>query len=203
VIGEASCSPPGLRARKKARTHEAIVDAALDLFERQGFEDTTIEDIAAAADVSPRTFFRYFESKVDVLMTTNKAEDEGFEDLVAAVPSPKGPLDATVQVIRERLEALAGDEDARALREFRVVMSTPSLRAIALDHFHDHQDGLIKVYAAQLGVDEHALKPRILAGAVATTMWAVVDQWVAEGSDPERLVPLIDEAFEMLRVGLD
>ena len=57
----------GLRARNKARTHEAIVDRAFALFARKGFDRTTVEDIAAAADISPRTFFAYFPSKEEVV----------------------------------------------------------------------------------------------------------------------------------------
>src|ERR671911_220241 len=86
------CGPPGLRERKKARTHEAIVDAALDLFERKGYEATTVEDIAAAADVSPRTFFRYFDSKVDLILAKNHETNVGLGALLAERPAGEGPV---------------------------------------------------------------------------------------------------------------
>jgi transcriptional regulator GlxA family with amidase domain len=86
------CVPPGLRERKKARTREAIVDAALALFERKGFDATTIEDIAAAADVSPRTFFRYFDSKVDLVLAKNHEKNHGLGELIAERPADEGPV---------------------------------------------------------------------------------------------------------------
>ena len=93
----------GLRERKKARTREAIIDAALDLFGRKGFDATTIEDIAAAADVSPRTFFRYFDSKVDLVMAHNEAHGDKIAPLIAARPASEGPLEALRQVMHQML----------------------------------------------------------------------------------------------------
>jgi AcrR family transcriptional regulator len=195
--------PPGLRARKKARTREAIVDAALDLFERKGFEATTVEDIAAAADVSPRTFFRYFETKFDVVLAKNVEKGEGLGELIAARPAGETPLEAVRQVIQAQLSAMVEDTDDVALRELKVVMRTPELRTRALDHFHEHQTELLEVIAARLGVSEDALPAHVLAGVIGTSLWAVVDRWVAGGAHPEQLTPMIDEAFDMLAKGFD
>ena len=78
---------PGLRERKKAQTYDAIMGAALDLFERKGYDTTTVEDIADAANVSPRTFFRYFDAKVDVVMHNKEHDDLGLDVYVAQRPA--------------------------------------------------------------------------------------------------------------------
>ena len=116
----------GLRERKKARTREAIIDAALDLFASKGFEATTIEDIAAAADVSPRTFFRYFESKVDLVMARNEAHGDKIGPLIVARPASEGPLEALRQVIQQTMCELLADPSV--VRELQVMMGTPTLR---------------------------------------------------------------------------
>src|SRR2546423_12676487 len=76
-----STGPAGLRARKKQRTRDALVDAAFALFRCKGFEATTIDEIADAVELSPRTFFRYFDSKEDVALTL---QDQQFATLYAA-----------------------------------------------------------------------------------------------------------------------
>jgi AcrR family transcriptional regulator len=194
--------PPGLRERKKARTREAIVDAALALFERQGFEATTVEDIAAAADVSPRTFFRYFESKVDLVLAKNHDKNQGLGALVAERPADEAPVEAIRQVLLERLDTMLAD-DAAAVRELKVVMGSPELRELAFDHFHEHQGEMAGVIAERLGLPPGALPAQLLAGVVGTTMWAVVDRWVAEGAEPTRLPHMVDEAFQLLASGFD
>jgi AcrR family transcriptional regulator len=190
----------GLRARKKARTREAIIDAALDLFARKGFDATTIEDIAAAADVSPRTFFRYFESKVDLVMARNEAHGDKIGPLVAARPPSEGPLEALRQVMQQSMcEWLA---DPSMVRELQVMMSTPTLRNKAREHFYEEEAELVSAFAARLGTDDDDLTANVMASAAASTIWTVIERWLAEGKQVERLIPMIDEAFALLEEGL-
>jgi AcrR family transcriptional regulator len=189
----------GLRERKKARTREAIIDAALDLFGRKGFEATTIEDIAAAADVSPRTFFRYFDSKVDLVMAHNEAHGDKIGPLIAARPATEGPLEALRQVVQQMLlERLA---EPSVVREFQVMMSSPTLRKMAREHFYEEEAELISAFAARLGTGDDDLTANVMASAAAATIWTVVERWLAGGKEVERLPSMIDEAFALLEAG--
>jgi len=190
----------GLRERKKARTREAIIDAALDLFAHKGFEATTIEDIAAAADVSPRTFFRYFESKVDLVMARNEAHGDKIGPLVAARPASEGPLEALRQVIQQTMCELFADPSV--VRELQVMMSTPALRNRAREHFYEEEAELVSAFAARLGTHEDDLTANVMASAAASTIWTVIQRWLAEGTEVERLMPMIDEAFALLEQGI-
>ena len=189
----------GLRERKKARTREAIIDAALDLFGRKGFDATTIEYIAAAADVSPRTFFRYFDSKVDLVMAHNEAHGDKIAPLIAARPASEGPLEALRQVMQQMLLELMADPSV--VREFQVMMSAPTLRKLAREHFYEEEAELVSAFAARLGTDDADLTANVMAGAAASAIWAVIDRWLAEGTEVERLLPMIDEAFTLLEQG--
>ena len=200
----APTAPPlavcGLRERKKRQTRDALVECAIDLFEHHGYDATTIEEIAAAANVSPRTFFRYFDSKLD-LIRTPKQEHPSLQELVTARPASEGPIAAIHGVIRDMLAAtLLTDE--LALRLIQVMLRTPSLRASAMEHFHEHQGELAVACAARLGASPDDLRPQIVAAAAGTTMWTVVDRWVAEGGDRDRLLPMLDEAFALLTGGM-
>jgi AcrR family transcriptional regulator len=189
-----------LRERKKARTREAIINAALDLFERNGYDNTTIEDIAAAAEVSPRTFFRYFESKVDLVMTRTDSRHDDLGPLLAARPAGENLLEALREILRVQLDAQL--DDPLVLREFQVMLSTPSLRTMAREHFYEEEAGLVRGVAAHLGLGEDDLATRVIGSMIAGALWATVNHWIAEGADRDRLMPMLDEAFALLGKGL-
>jgi hypothetical protein len=105
-------------------------------------------------------------------------------------------------VIGELVAALVEGDNASTVRELKVVLTTPSLRSMALEHFHQHNDELVQAYAERLGLSADDLKPHVLAGVVSTTTWAVLNRWVAEGADPDALRPMLDEAFSLLATGL-
>jgi AcrR family transcriptional regulator len=208
---------PGLRARKKEQTRVAITEAALDLFERNGFDATTVEDIAEAANVSSRTFFRYFDSKIDVVFPhpiEPVAEDgiecvpggpggkEALADLVDQRPASEGPIEAAHNVVRERLTELLEEEDIGVvLRQLRIVMANPTLRSLAVEHSREERGEMVGAFAKRMQASPNDLGPRVLAAAFAETTWVIMERWVAEGADPHQLTAMLDEAFDLLQHG--
>jgi|ERR1700729_71808 len=169
----------GHRERKKARTREQLTEAAVRLFAERGFEQTKVDEITAAADVVPRTFFRYFASKDDALFS--------WYDL---------PRDATVAALRTRprgegiVTALiaALDESVRASGAHRVISLTgqviaksPELRG-RLDAVRStHRCDIANALAHRLP-SSAALVAAMITAAVATAYAATVDEWVADGA---------------------
>jgi AcrR family transcriptional regulator len=190
----------GLRERKKARTRDAIIDAALDLFERNGYDATTVEDIAAAADVSPRTFFRYFESKVDLIMARSGDKHDGLGPSIAARPAEETLLEAVRHAMREDLERQLADP--LVVREVQVMLTEPSLRNLAREHFDDEEAGMVGPVADRLGLDADDLAAHIATGMIASALWTTVNRWTAAGAEIERLESMLDEAFGLLESGL-
>jgi AcrR family transcriptional regulator len=119
---------PGLRERKKQRTREAIVDAALRLFEERGFEQTTIADIAEAADIAPRTFFGYFPSKEDVVFADFPQTLETLAERLRGRADEETAIDAIRAWIGALLEE-RGLHDERELCRKRVIGEAPALAA--------------------------------------------------------------------------
>ncbi|HEX6425362.1 MAG TPA: TetR family transcriptional regulator [Acidimicrobiales bacterium] len=177
------------------------MEAALDLFERNGFDATTVEDIAAAAEVSPRTFFRYFESKLDLIMARSGEQHDGLGPLLAARPADEGPVEAVRQAMGAELAAQLADPLVR--REFQVMLTTPSLRNLAREHFYEEVAEMVPAVAERLGRDGDDLVAHVAAGVIASALWVALDRWIAEGADLDRLDPMIDEAFAVLTEGVE
>jgi AcrR family transcriptional regulator len=187
--------PVSLRQRKRARTRAALVAAGLELFEKQGYEGTTIDEIAAAADVSPRTFFRYFSTKEDVAL----GDDVGPEilRLLAARPADEPMLESARHVVADSLALVSEDERAALLARLRIVYRTPSLRARRWEYQLEMGRISGAILAERRGLPADDLDSRVTAAAVFTTIEVAMDHWQQrEGRDD--LGEVIDAAIGYL-----
>src|SRR5216684_5171722 len=116
----------GLRERKKARTRASIREHALRLFREQGYHKTTVEQIAAAAEVSPSTFFRYFPTKEDVVLQDDM--DTRLVEALERQPAGLDPLSAVRAAAREAFASLGPDELARLRETAELTLTVPELR---------------------------------------------------------------------------
>ncbi len=147
---------PGLRERKKQKTRLALVDAALDLFTAQGYEATTVDQIAAAADVSPRTFFRYFATKEDVALSLPADGQEVMLAELTARPAEEPPFTALGHAMRAVVTMLReGDlaDTARFIKARDLIENTPALLAGNLRRMMENEQRLIAEVARREGTD--------------------------------------------------
>src|SRR3954453_11853458 len=134
----------GLRERKKARTREALQEAAMERFARQGFDGTTVEEIAEACEVSPRTFFRYFPTKEDVLFVDAAARRERLLAVIAERPAGEGAFAALRAAMRTLTADYRDQRDAMVTRS-RIVAASPHLQAYKAEHQHGGEVGVVDV----------------------------------------------------------
>ena len=188
-----------LRQRRKEQTRRAIAEAALDLFETRGFDETTVDDIAAAANVSPRTFFRYFASKDEAVFDRADEAQEAFRTLLAARPADEPMLVS----LREIGQALLTDEfvDGRRLRRvLGLVAQERALRGRS-DALLDGIEAELTIWAAErLGVRTTDLRPRLVAAAVLTARRVATETWLESPGDD--LADHITRAIDLLASGL-
>jgi AcrR family transcriptional regulator len=172
-----------LRERKKRRTREALLRAALELFTTQGYERTTVDEIAEAVDVSQRTFFRYFAGKEDAAFAVQAMTEEAFVAAVRARPPHEAPMKALRQAflegwdtIRETVESVVPVE--LHLRMYRTVESTPALLAAHLRRSAATEETLARVLAEREGVDvDTDPRPRLAVAVFGGVMRVTERYW--------------------------
>jgi AcrR family transcriptional regulator len=192
----ASEADPGRRERKKQRTRDALFEAAMELFAAKGYDRTAVHEITDAVDVSERTFFRYFASKEDLVLSFIRDGAAAFAAALAARPAEEEPLTAARHALQSSILELHGSAGSLTayLAAMRLIDSTPTLLAAYLRSVHDHDDEIIEVLARREGVDPVAdRRPRVLAAVIGAMVFLANKDWQASDTEsPEDLAAAFD-----------
>jgi len=191
----------GLRERKKARTRASLREHALRLFSEQGYQATTIEQIAAAAEVSPSTFFRYYPTKEDVILQDDF--DARVFEALERQPPELPPLAAIRAAFREGAGTLTPQEWEELTFASTLTMTVPEIRARSLDEFNRTISKMCEALAKRTGRAPDDIAVRAFTGAVfgviiTVTMYGQPGDLVI-GAD---MFQRIDEGLALLADGL-
>jgi AcrR family transcriptional regulator len=190
--------PTSLRERKKAKTRLAIREHAMALFKDQGYDRTTVEQIAAAAEVSPSTFFRYFPSKEEVVL-----QDDYDALLIAAFHAQKAdvpPLRALRNAITEVFSSMPESQQAQEAERIRIMSAVPELRARMLAQVSEMIQMLADAVAERVGRESDDFEVRTFAGAlVGVALGIAADPHDDPGLD---YLNQFDRALALLESGL-
>ncbi|MCF3122078.1 TetR/AcrR family transcriptional regulator [Streptomyces arenae] len=211
AAGTATPPPEGLRARKKQRRYEVISETAITLFLEKGFEKVSVAEVAAAADISKPTLFRYFPSKEDLVLHRFADHEDEAGRVVADRPAKRAALDALQRHFLDGLERhdpVTGLNDHPEVLAFhRLLYGTPSLVA----RLHGYQDRSEQALATAL-VDAHGgntLEARLAAGQIVAVQRILASEnWrrIAAGESADEVWPdavtSANRAFGQLRSGL-
>ncbi|WP_405893014.1 TetR family transcriptional regulator [Streptomyces sp. NBC_01527] len=190
---------PGLRERKKLKTRTAIRRSTYRLIAEQGYDATTIEQIAEAAEVSPSTVFRYFATKEDIVLT-----DE-YNPLLEAEtrkrPADEPPLQSMRFVVTEALATLLATEEEDLRRRTWLMVEVPAIRARMSETMSDTAKVLARVLADRSGRGADDLEVRVFVAAVLGALREVTLYWGEHGQKGD-LIAMVDQALDTLEGGL-
>jgi len=190
----------GLAARKKARTRQQLAEAAAELFFARGYAATTVDDIVAAVDVSPRTFFRYFPTKEDLVVALGTTSLDKFVNALRSRP-PEESLQVAMRAAIE--ESLApGWEDTVKVRSFLdLLQEAPALRARWLEEAYRIRNQVAEVIGARSGTGATDLRNMIVAGTITLVINTALQAWADQGSEAE-IAPFVYRGLEVLATPL-
>jgi AcrR family transcriptional regulator len=191
----------GLRERKKQKTKRAVMDIALRLFAKNGFDATTVEEICAEAEISPSTFFRYFPTKEAAAFPDEQMRVAIVEEALRERPDGE-PLHKTIrrsaQTLTEYDLEAKGDLQAR----MELMGREPAILAYATKTQNEASDAFTQILAQQMGVDPSTdMRPRLVVNISFAAVNAAWTAWI-EGEAGDDLPALIDEAFDLADAGL-
>jgi AcrR family transcriptional regulator len=197
----------GRRQRKKQHTRDALIQAALELFLAKGYDRTAVREITDVVDVSERTFFRYFASKEDLVLSFVRDGAVGFARALADRPAQEEPLTAARNAYHISLRRLPGSTDGEVapyLSVMQLVDSTPALLAAFMRYTQDQDDEVVRILAEREGVDPATdRRPRLLAAMIGMLVYLANRDWRA-GMDqsPEAMAAAFDAYADELTPAL-
>jgi len=193
--GQSRAEPGGRAGRRRVTSREQLEHAAFDLFGRRGFDQTTVDDIAAAAGIGRRTFFRYFPSKNDVPWGNFEAELERMRVRLKACP-PRTPLMDAIRVAVVDFNRIAPEQIPMHRRRMELILRTPALQAHSTLRYAAWREVIAEFAGERLGQPPEALAPRTIAYVALGVAVAAYEQWLqADGAD---LSDLLDRAMREL-----
>ncbi|TDC40676.1 TetR/AcrR family transcriptional regulator [Micromonospora sp. 15K316] len=195
-------SDVGLRERKKRATRAALSDAAWSLMTESGIEAVTAEAVAAAVDVSPRTFRNYFASREEAILDRILQRVTTFVEALRARPAGEPVWDSLAYVLPDMIMEMLGERERDAATLARVCAENPAMLAQQLAALGHVERMIAEVIAERTGADvERDLAPHLLAAVPGFAMRAVVTLW-AEGATDRPLPDLVRMSIAQLRDGL-
>lgn len=189
-----------LRERKRARTRQALIDAATDLFERRGYEQTTVADIAAAAEIGTRTFFSYFASKEDLLFPDSDARVQATVEAIATRRPGDRPADVLLRALQDVGEAEDAMAGRRAALRARLTRTVPAVRGRGLQAQLDAQREIARHLAGAFPGDLDEISAGALVGAFIGAITGALQVLLEDpevGGDPQRLRAQLGKATQL------
>ncbi|MGD9703705.1 MAG: TetR family transcriptional regulator [Acidimicrobiia bacterium] len=189
-----------LTDRRKRLLRDEIARVAIDLFVSSGFDAVTVDDIAAAAGTSQRTFFRYFATKDDIILDLARRLDRRLLDALDARPDSEGAVTALRNAYRATSHVDPADRD-RVLQLAAVMAQAPTLRARAHGEHLNEREQVVERLALRMGVAPTDPRVRVLATAMGAVATVEFYRWADSGGrgNPS---DAITRALEMLESGL-
>ncbi|PSK98965.1 TetR family transcriptional regulator [Murinocardiopsis flavida] len=204
--------PAGLRERKKQQTRAALTRAAIRLTVERGFDDVTVEDVAAAAEVSVRTFRNYYSGKAEAIaaghlqralriaeeLRARPAAEPLWDALAAAVQAPFAPEPDTDTFT----ETGTDSPGARPwIGGLRLMLTEPAVRGEVLKADAAAQDALAAAIAERTGTAAEAMYPHLAAAVVSAALSVAVQRWL-RSEEPGDIAPLLRDALAQVTAGL-
>ena len=184
---------PSLRQRKKERTRRTIIDVGTALFAEQGYDETTLAQIADAAEIAPSTFFNYFASKADIVFGLHDALSESAREFMLGQAAEKPARSAVVEWISEELPGVEAPFTEVLRRIPTIIDAVPELQAENRLRLALLKDIFVEAFARDFGEPAGRVRSRVMAAIVLSAMESVWETWYRQHSADARFDPT--EAF--------